>query len=56
MSTVSTVGIDLAKNVSSVHGVDARGVVLIRRVWSQREIDGTEICGPISQAREARRQ
>ena len=28
MSIVSTVGIDLAKNVFSVHGVDVDGVVL----------------------------
>ena len=31
MSIVSTVGIDLAKNVFSVHGVDTVGVVMIRR-------------------------
>lgn len=31
MSNVTTVGIDLAKNVFSVHGVDSRGKVLVRR-------------------------
>jgi transposase len=31
MSEVTTVGIDLAKNAFSVHGVDAAGVVVLRR-------------------------
>jgi transposase len=31
VSNVTTVGIDLAKNVFSVHGVDSRGKVLVRR-------------------------
>ena len=38
MSIVSTVGIDLAKNVFSVHGVDAGGVVLIRRSVSRAKL------------------
>jgi transposase len=38
MSLVSTVGIDLAKNVFSVHGVDARGVVMIRRTVSRAKL------------------
>jgi transposase len=38
MSIVSTVGIDLAKNVFSVHGVDAGGVVLIRRTVSRAKL------------------
>jgi len=38
MSIVSTVGIDLAKNVFSVHGVDAQGVVLIRRTVSRGKL------------------
>ena len=38
MSKVSTVGIDLAKNVFSVHGVDADGVVLIRRSVSRAKL------------------
>ena len=38
MSIVSTVGIDLAKNVFSVHGVDARGVVMIRRTVSRAKL------------------
>jgi len=36
MSLVSTVGIDLAKNVFSIHGVDACGVVMIRRTVSRK--------------------
>jgi transposase len=31
MNAVSTLGIDLAKNTFSVHGVDAQGVVTVRR-------------------------
>lgn len=31
MSIVSTVGIDLAKNLFSVHGIDAKGAVVVRR-------------------------
>jgi transposase len=38
MSTVSTVGIDLAKNVFSVHGVDTRGEVMIRRTVSRAKL------------------
>ena len=30
MSDVTTVGIDLAKNVFSLHGVDAEGTVVMR--------------------------
>lgn len=38
MNIVSTVGIDLAKNVFSVHGVDSGGVVLIRRTLSREKL------------------
>ena len=38
MSIVSTVGIDLAKNVFSVHGVDASGVVMIRRTVARAKL------------------
>jgi transposase len=38
MSIVSTVGIDLAKNVFSVHGVDARGKVMVRRAVSRAKL------------------
>jgi transposase len=38
MSIVSTVGIDLAKNVFSVHGVDAGGVVLVRSTVSRAKL------------------
>jgi transposase len=31
MSNVTTVGIDLAKNVFSLHGVDASGAVVLRK-------------------------
>ena len=38
MSIVSTVGIDLAKNLFSAHGVDARGVVMIRRTVARAKL------------------
>jgi transposase len=31
MQTVSTIGLDIAKSVFQVHGVDAAGVMVIRR-------------------------
>ncbi len=31
MNEVITIGVDLAKNVFQVHGVDAEGVVVVRR-------------------------
>ena len=38
MSIVSTVGIDLAKNVFSVHAVDAQGTTLVRRSLSRAKL------------------
>ena len=38
MSIVSTVGIDLAKNVFSVHGIDANGAVVVRRVVARAKL------------------
>ena len=38
MNAVSTLGIDLAKNTFSVHGVDADGVVTVRRTVSRRKL------------------
>ncbi len=34
MGEIITVGIDLAKNVFSVHGVDARGKTVLRKIVS----------------------
>jgi transposase len=38
MAQVRTIGLDLAKNVFQVHGIDAQGKVLVRRslrrAWS----------------------
>jgi transposase len=31
MSTVTIIGLDIAKSVFQVHGIDAEGMVLIRR-------------------------
>jgi transposase len=38
MSLVSTVGIDLAKNVFSVHAVDSSGAVIVRRTLSRAKL------------------
>ncbi len=35
---VSTIGLDIAKNVFQVHGVDAEGAVLIRRQLRRRQV------------------
>src|ERR1700751_5530425 len=38
MQTVTTIGFDIAKSVFEVHGVDANGVVVIRRQLRRRDI------------------
>jgi len=38
MNLVSTLGIDLAKNTFSVHGVDAKGAVAVRRTVSRSQL------------------
>lgn len=38
MNNVTTVGIDLAKNSFSVHGVDAQGAVVVRRTVSRNKL------------------
>lgn len=38
MSAVSTVGIDLAKNVFSAHAVDLQGAVVARRTLSRSKL------------------
>jgi len=35
MSNVTTIGIDLAKNTFSVHGIDAVGAVVLRKTVSR---------------------
>jgi len=38
MQTVTTIGIDIAKSVFQVHGVDAAGQVVIRRQLKRRQV------------------
>ena len=38
MQTVSTIGLDIAKSVFQGHGVDANGVVVIRRQLKRRYV------------------
>jgi len=38
MKEVITIGVDIAKNVFQVHGVDAQGVVVVRRKLRRSEV------------------
>jgi transposase len=38
MTEVSTIGLDIAKSVFQVHGVDALGAVVLRRQLRRREL------------------
>ena len=37
MQTITTIGLDIAKSVFQVHGVDAAGQVIIRRQLKRRQ-------------------
>jgi len=39
MNEITTVGIDLAKNVFSLHGVDGKGLVLLRRTVRRDQLE-----------------
>ena len=38
MQTITTIGLDIAKSVFQVHGVDAGGQVIIRRQLKRRHV------------------
>jgi transposase len=38
MQTITTIGLDIAKSVLQVHGVDAAGEVVIRRQLKRRSV------------------
>jgi transposase len=38
MQSISTIGLDIAKSVFQVHGVDAAGQVVIRRQLRRRDV------------------
>jgi transposase len=38
MQTITTIGLDIAKSVFQVHGVDAAGEVVIRRQLKRRSV------------------
>ena len=38
MAEVTTIGLDLAKRVFQVHGVDAAGVVMVRRALRRQQV------------------
>jgi transposase len=37
MQAVTTIGLDIAKSVFQVHGVDAQGMVVVRRQLRRRD-------------------
>ena len=37
---ITTIGIDLAKNVFQVHGIDAKGEVVLRKQLNQKSDQG----------------
>ena len=41
MQTVTTIGLDIAKSVFQVHGIDAEGKVVIRRQLKRRYVLGS---------------
>jgi transposase len=38
MQTVATIGLDIAKSVFQIHGVDAAGQVVVRRQLKRRQV------------------
>jgi hypothetical protein len=38
MQTITTIGLDIAKSVFQVHGVDAQGKVIVRRQLKRRHV------------------
>ena len=40
MQTVTTIGLDIAKSIFQVHGVDAAGQVVVRRQLKRRYVPG----------------
>lgn len=51
MTQVSTIGLDLAKNVFQVHGIATDGTVVIRRRLRRAEVvPFSRVCRPVSSA------
>ena len=46
MGKITTVGIDLAKNVLSEHAIDETGAVLFRKSVSRERLAGSWLSGP----------
>jgi hypothetical protein len=45
MQMITTIGLDIAKSVFQVHGVDAAGEVIIRRQLKRRSVLALRSCG-----------
>jgi transposase len=46
MQTVTTIGLDIAKSVFQVHGIDAEGNVVIRRQLKRRYVIAFNVKSP----------
>jgi transposase len=62
MQTITTIGLDIAKSVFQVHGVDAAGEVIIRRQLKRRSVLAFYLrpmineCGPVNFLRQVCRK
>jgi len=43
---ITTIGIDLAKNVFQVHGVNERGKIVLRRQLRREQMAETQVTAP----------
>ena len=50
MSEITTIGLDLAKHVFQVHGIDAQGTNLPRSGLVQRDVMEYRACGSFTPA------
>jgi transposase len=51
MQTITTIGLDIAKSVFQVHGIDAQGKVIVRRQLKRRFVLAFfQNCRPVSLA------
>jgi transposase len=48
MQAITTIGLDIAKSVFQVHGIDAQGNVIVRRQLKRRYVLSSRSCRPAS--------
>jgi transposase len=54
MQTIATIGLDIAKSVFQVHGVDATGQVVVRRQLKRRPLSAASCLWSVDQRNEPR--